>query len=106
MAYKGTIPANTLVTITLDLPTSASGPASITAGFSDGNSNQSGGTVVAPGATGAVVLSPDAKGMLQIFVDMAIEGDSGALSVTSDGHPEGDDTIQGDTVWTYAVVVA
>lgn len=106
MAFKGIIEAGSRVTVALELDATASGPAAVTAAFarSGGGGSHSEGMVVASGTSDSVALDVDAKGMLQIFVDMAVESDSGTLDVRAGGEEEDRETIEGDTLWTYAVV--
>lgn len=106
MSYKGAIAAGSNVRVTLALDASASGPASLLAGFarSGNGGSHTRGTVIVPGSNDTLGLMPDAKGMLQIFVDMAIQPDSGTLQVTSNEGRADEERIAGDTVWTYAVV--
>ena len=106
MSYKGAITEGCRVRVTLTLDPSASSPASLLAGFArsgDGGSHTR-GTVIVPGSNDTLDLEPDAKGMLQVFVDMAIQPDSGTLQVLTDEGRADEARIAGDTVWTYAVI--
>lgn len=107
MSYKGAITAGSHVRVTLTVDPSASSPASLFAGFarSGGGGSQSEGTVVVPGSNDTLALDADAKGMLQVFVDMAIQPDSGTLQVLTNEGRADEARIAGDTVWTYAVVL-
>ncbi|MFQ5569252.1 MAG: hypothetical protein ACE5G0_06230 [Rhodothermales bacterium] len=62
-----------------------------------------------PGGFARVEMKADLKaaprGMLRIFVDVALDTDSGMLEVKANGEPlpNSTDAIQGDTTWTYTV---
>ena len=85
------------VTATLELSRDASGPAQLMIAHPSGVDAVS----VAPGASGTVGLTPTARGILKILVDMNGPEDSGTLVVTPAG-PDG--AVTGDQVESYVVV--
>lgn len=105
MSYKGSIQAVATVQATLQLDSTAEGPAPLTGAFGrsgDGGSVHA-GTVVAPGLSDDVEIEVDAKGILRFVVDMSEEGDRGTLTVRVDGVVKTEDPIAGDTTWAYTV---
>jgi hypothetical protein len=85
------------VTATLELALDASGPAQLMIAHPSGVD----ATSIAPGATGTVGLTPTARGILKVLVDMSGPDDAGTLTVTPAG-PSG--PIEGDHVESYVVI--
>jgi hypothetical protein len=85
------------VTATLDLASDAIGAAQLMIAHPSGVD----ATSIAPGASGTVGLTPTARGILKVLVDMSGPDDSGTLTVTPVG-PSG--PIQGDHVESYVVI--
>ena len=85
------------VTATLDLALDASGPAQVMIAHPSGVD----ATSIAPGTSGTVGLTPTARGILKVLVDMSGPEDTGMLEVTPAG-PSG--PIQGDHVESYVVI--
>ncbi len=85
------------VTATLHLALDASGPAQLMIAHPSGVDAAS----VAPGATASVGLTPTARGILKVLVDMSGPEDRGTLEVTPAG-PAG--PITGDHVESYVVI--
>ena len=85
------------VTATLELASDASGSAQLMIAHPSGVD----ATSVAPGASDSVSLTPTARGILKVLVDMNSPEDSGLLVVAPAG-PDG--AVTGDQVESYVVV--
>ena len=60
-------------------------------------------TVVAPGGAGAVSVAADADGILEVWVSIGADGDSGTLRVHVDGVLRDEESIQSSVRWGYSV---
>jgi hypothetical protein len=107
MAFKGAIRAGSTVEAKLLLDHTASGPAFLLLGFGRPGGSPSGdGDTAAPGGIAKVQQELDARGRLEVGVDMTAETDTGVLVVSLEGEEITRLNIAGDVVWVYAVVPA
>jgi hypothetical protein len=107
MAYKGAIRASTTVEARLLLDHTASGPAFLLIGYGRlGGSPSGDGDVTSPGGVAKATQALDARGRVEVGVDMSQEADTGVLLVTVDGQEKTRQNIAGDTIWVYSVLDA
>ena len=107
MAYKGAIRAGTTVEAKLLLDHTASGPAFLLIGYGRlGGSPSGDGDVTSPGGVAQAKQSLDARGRVEVGVDMSETADTGVLVVTVDGKMKTRLNIAGDTIWVYSVLDA
>jgi hypothetical protein len=99
--FKGVIQKNTPVSADLSVDGGASGPAILFIGFGSREGGQSDSTVVAPGASATLSLTPKTQGVFRVLVDLSSESDRGQLGLRPVTPAE---PISGDTTWGYAVV--
>ena len=59
--------------------------------------------VIAPGGSGTVSVSADADGILEVWVSIGADGDSGTLRVSVDGALRDGEPIQSSVRWGYSV---
>jgi hypothetical protein len=105
MAFKGPLKIGTTVEAKLLLDHTASGPAFLLMGYGRRGGTPSGeGDTASPGGTARADLALDARGRLEVGVDMSLEADTGVLIVSTDGEEKVRLNIQGDTVWAFSVV--
>ena len=69
-----------------------------------GANPQSDHDVGAPGSSIAVRLAVSRQGLLEVFVAIGHQSDTGRLSVSCNGKVVNDEPVQGSVRWTYAVV--
>ena len=105
MAFKGPLKVGTTVEAKLLLDHTASGPAFLLMGYGRRGGTPSGeGDTASPGGTARADLELDARGHLDVGVDMTLENDTGVLIVSSNGKEKIRLNIKGDTVWAFSVV--
>ena len=105
MAYKGAIRAGTTVEAKLLLDHTAAGPAFLIVGYARlGGSPSGDGDVTSPGGAAEAKQGLDARGRLEVGVDMSENADTGVLLVTVDGKEKTRQNIAGDTIWVYSVL--
>jgi hypothetical protein len=99
--FKGVIQKGTKVEVDLSVDASASGPAILFIGYGSREGGQSDSTIVSPGTSAMLSLTPRAKGVFRVLVDMSSESNRGRLRASPVTPTE---NIQGDTTWGYAVI--
>jgi hypothetical protein len=104
MAFKGGVRAGNEIVATLELD-GASGEAHLilTAGQS-GRTPLIDSGIAAPHGFAKTSMTPKAKGILEIVVDMARQSDTGTLTVTVAGTIKTQEQLTGDTFWSYSIL--
>ena len=106
MAFKGTIPKGSRVEAELAVDQGASGSALLSIAFVDNAGGQGAESrTVAGGAADTVEVqtNPGPTGILRVVVDFGSESDRGHLTVQVDGEVRNDESIAGDTTWSYSL---
>jgi hypothetical protein len=107
MAFKGVIRTGSTVEAELLLDHTASGPAFLLLGFGRPGGEPSGdGGTANPGGIAHAKQRLDARGRLEVGVDMSANSDTGVLVVSVDRQEKTRKNITGDTVWVYSVLEA
>jgi hypothetical protein len=105
MAFKGGVRAGNEIVATLKLDNSAIGEAHlIMAAGQSGRTPLIDAEIASPSGFARVVVTPQAKGVLEIVVDMAEQGDTGTLEVTAGGVRKHREPLTGDTFWSYTIL--
>jgi hypothetical protein len=105
MPYKGPQRVGSTVEAKLLLDHTATGPAFLLVGYGRRGGSPSGeGDTVAPGGSAQASMELDARGRLELGVDMSDEFDTGVLVISVDGKETHRENIRGDTIWAYAVL--
>jgi hypothetical protein len=106
MAFKGTIPKGSRVEAELSVDNAASGTALLSIGFVDNGGGQGAKsrTIAKGGAdTVEVQTNPEPTGLLRVVVDFKSESDGGQLTVRVNGNVRNNESIEGDTTWSYSL---
>jgi hypothetical protein len=105
MPYKGGMYTGSAVDVTFSSNYTNNGTALLLVGLGtlDGQSIAD-MAAIAPGGTATLRIACDDPGILRISVDATTDADSGQLAVAIDGVGQADESITGDTTWTYSVV--
>lgn len=105
MPYMGEVSAGKEISARLELDGQAAGPAHLfIAAAASGQPPISDGDVASPAGFARVVVTPIAKGRLEIVVDMSSDADTGRLVVSQNGTVINDQKVTGDTAWAYSVL--
>jgi hypothetical protein len=107
MAYKGDIPKGSSVETELSVGNGAGGSALLSLGFSDNDGGEDAQSVtVAPNGSERVSVqtNPKPTGILRVVVDFNSNSDTGRLVVTVNGKTRHDESVTGDTSWSYSLV--
>lgn len=106
-SYRGRIAPRRKITVTLRAAAGNSGPALLMAGASAPGKAAVGDVAeVAPGGAKSIVFTTPSKGTLVIDIDFMDEADSGELEVLVSGDVRDQETVEGDTDWSYLVKLA